>query len=342
MPDSVVDWLLEPADAAIRHLALRDVLRRPVDDPELTAVRAEAMAAPPIRTILGAQDAAGWWVRPGPGYGGKYTGTTWSLIFLEQMGADGADPGIARGCEYVLDHTQAPGGGFGYGGWSDESRRPPPSAVIHCLTGNLLRALIRFGWLDDPRTQAAIAWQAAAITGDGEIRWYRSTTSGPGFVCGVNEQLPCGWGAVKALRGLAAIPPDRRSPEVRAAIDASIAFLLSRDPAVADYPMGWGNTRPSGSWFKLGFPSGYVADVLQVLEVLCEVGLARDPRLEHALALVRAKRDTTGRWRNENPYRGKTWIDVDEPRRPSKWVTLRALRVLRAADVGSGVLRTSS
>ncbi len=48
-------------------------------------------------------------------------------------------------------------------------------------------------------------------------------------------------------------------------------------------------------------------------------------------SFVRGKRDASGRWRNENPYRGKTWIDVDEPRTPSKWVTLRALRVLRAA-----------
>jgi hypothetical protein len=332
MPEDVLDWLLDPADPAVRHLALRDLLGCPAGDPELVTASAAAMASPPIRTILGAQNPAGWWVQPGPGYGGKYTGTTWSLIFLDQMGADGADPQIAKACTYVLDHTQTPSGGFGYGGWADEARRPPPSAVVHCLNGNLVRALVDFGLLDDPRTQRAIAWQAAAVTGHGDIAWYRSTTSGPGFACGVNEGLACGWGAVKALRGLAAIPRDRRSPEVQAAIDASVAFLLSRDPAVADYPMGWGNTRPSGSWFKLGFPSGYVADVLQVIEVLTELGFAGDPRLEGALDLVRAKRAGDGRWRNEYPYRGKTWIDVDEPRRPSKWVTLRALRVLRPAE----------
>jgi hypothetical protein len=333
MPDSTLAWLLEPADPAVRHLALRDLLGRPPGDPEVLAARRAAMAGPPIRTILDAQREAGWWVKPGPGYGPKYTGTVWSLIFLEQMGADGSDPAVARACDYVLDHAPAPGGGFGAGGWADD-RRPPPSSVAHCLNGNLLRALIGFSRLDDPRVRAAIAWQAAAITGVGDVAWYRSGTSGPGFECGANEGLPCGWGAVKALRGLTAIPSDHRSDGMRRAIDTAVDFLMARDPVVADYPMGWGNTRPSSSWFRLGFPSGYVADVLQVLEALAEVGLARDPRLARALALVRAKADASGRWRNEYPYRGKLWVDLDMPSLPSKWVTLRARRVLLAAQGG--------
>ena len=96
--------------------------------------------------------------------------------------------------------------------------------------------------------------------------------------------------------------------------------------------MGWGNTRPSGSWFKLGFPSGYVADVLQNLEVLCELGHGRDPRLARAIEWLLAKQDERGRWRNEYAYNGKTWVDFERQGQPSKWVTLRASRVLRAAS----------
>jgi hypothetical protein len=72
---------------------------------------------------------------------------------------------------------------------------PPPSAVIHCLNGNLLRALIGFGRLDDERIQAAIYWAARAITGDGVSRWYASGTSGPGFAWAANDRQPCAWGA---------------------------------------------------------------------------------------------------------------------------------------------------
>ncbi len=74
-----------------------------------------------------------------------------------------------------------------------------------------------------------------------------------------------------------------------------------------------------------------MADILQVLEVLAELGHAGDPRLEQALAWLLGKQDEHGRWRNEYPYRGKLWADVDPPGGPSKWVTLRACRVLRAA-----------
>jgi hypothetical protein len=96
--------------------------------------------------------------------------------------------------------------------------------------------------------------------------------------------------------------------------------------------MGWGNTRPSRSWFKLGFPSGYVTDVLQNLEVLAELGQGDDPRLESAFAWLSAKQDGLGRWRNEYAYNGKTWVDFEPQGRASKWVTLRAVRVLCRAS----------
>jgi len=93
---------------------------------------------------------------------------------------------------------------------------------------------------------AAIQWAAGTITGESSPRWYASGTSGPGFACAANEGRPCAWGALKELAALARISPERRSASVRRAVDAGVAFLFSRDPAVADYPMGWGNTKPSG------------------------------------------------------------------------------------------------
>jgi hypothetical protein len=322
-------WLLEPADPAVRHVALRDLVDLPLDDAELVAARRAAMAAEPIASILEAQHPEGYWEKPGAGYATKYRGTVWQLMFLDQVGADGSDERVRRGCAYVLGHSQAVTGGFGASG-SIRPGPPPPSSVIHCLNGNLLRALIEFGWLEDPRVQRAVDWQARAITGAGVERWYASGTSGPGFACAANEGQPCAWGAVKAIRGLAAIPLHRRSATVDRAIQQGAAFLLGRDPAVADYPMGWGNTRPSGSWFRLGFPSAYVTDVLQNLEVLCELGYGTDSRLRNAIAWLATKQDAQGRWRNEYAYGGKTWIDIEPQGRPSKWVTLRACRVLRA------------
>jgi hypothetical protein len=323
-------WLLEEESPAVRHVALRRLLDAPAEAPAVVEARRRAMSSDPIATILANQDPEGWWVKPGAGYAPKYTGTVWSLIFLDQLGADPDEARIAAACRYVLGHTQTPSGGFGASGAKAE-RPPPNSNAIHCLNGNLLRALLGFGWLEDERVRRAIDWQARSITGEGFGPYLASGTSGPTFACSANERLPCAWGATKAALALARIPPRRREPHVRRAVDATVSFLLSRDPAEADYPMGWGNTKPSGSWFKLGFPSGYVSDVLQVIEALAELGHARDPRVSAALDWVLMQQTPDGRFRNRYAYNGKTWVDVDAQGAPSKWVTLRVCTVLRAA-----------
>jgi hypothetical protein len=313
-------WLLDVETPAVRHLALRWLLDEPEAAPKVRRARAAAMRADPIAATLAGQHPDGYWVKPGSGYGPKYTGTIWSLMFLDQLGADPRDRRIQRACAYVLDHTQAPNGGFGWSGTN--------SSVVHCLHGNLLRALIGFGWLDDERVRGAVDWQTRTITGEGFDRWHPWATSGPGFSCGINGGLPCAWGAIKALRGLASIPPRRRTRNVRRAINDGVRFLLSCDPATADYPA---ENRVSPNWFKLGFPSGYIADVLQNLEVLADLGHAKDARLANAIELVLSKQDDLGRWKNEYAYERTTWVPFERTRSPSKWVTFRACRVLKAA-----------
>jgi hypothetical protein len=136
------------------------------------------------------------------------------------------------------------------------------------------------------------------------------------------------------MLGLAAIPPDRRTAEVERAIEVGVEFLLGHDLAAAAYPMGWGNTKPNGSWFKPGFPSGYMADVSQALEVLAELGRIDDPRAAEAVDWLVGLQGADGRWRNRYAYNGKTWADAERQGAPSKWVTLRAMRILRARAAG--------
>ena len=64
------------------------------------------------------------------------------------------------------------------------------------------------------------------------------------------------------------------------------------------------------------------------------MGYAGDSRMANALKLVESKQDARGRWKMEYGYNGKTWADIEEKGQPSKWVTLRALRVLKAAYPG--------
>ena len=320
-------WLLDESTPAVRHLTLVGLHDRSPGDPDVVAARAASMRADPIAAILAAQSPEGWWAKPGHGYSPKYSSTVWQVIFLDQLGADGDDPRIRMACEYVLDHAQSTGGGFGFSG--ARLARPAPSSVVHCLNGNLLRALIGFGLVDDARVQRSLAYQASSILGEGDVVFYKSATSGPGFRCAMNFGDSCAWGATKAVLALARVPPERRTRAVARALREGAAFLLSHDPSVADYPMGPA-TRPSTSWFKLGFPLGYVTDLLQTLEALCAAGLAADPRLVRAVDWLVAQQDSQGRWPNRHCYTGKMAIDIDRPGQPSKWVTLRACRVLKA------------
>ncbi|MEX2203596.1 MAG: nitrogen fixation protein NifH [Actinomycetota bacterium] len=317
-------WLLEQDAPAVRHLALRMLLDEPEDAPTVRRARSRAMRVDPIAAVLDAQESEGYWVKPGSGYGPKYTGTVWSVIFLDQMGADPRDRRVRRAAEYVLEHSIARNGGFGASGSTRAA--PADSSVYHCLNGNLLRAVIGFGYLDDPRTQGSIGWEARSIVGEGFEGYHRWGTSGPGFSCAINGTLPCAWGANKALRGLTRIPARRRTALVRRAIDSGSKLLLSIDPSTAEYPT---DTKVSGSWFKLGFPLGYVGDVLETLEALADAGRAKDPRLGNAIEWVLSLQDDRGRWRNRHAYNKKTWGEVEPQGAPSKWVTLRACAFLK-------------
>src|SRR5687767_8294361 len=120
-------WLLSLETPAVRHQALRGLLNKPDTDREVVEAQRMAMAENPIAAILAAQHPDGYWEKPGPGYATKYRGTVWQLIFLDQLGADGADPHIKAACAYVLEHTQAVTGGFGASG-AIGAAAPPPSA----------------------------------------------------------------------------------------------------------------------------------------------------------------------------------------------------------------------
>jgi hypothetical protein len=335
-----VPWLLESdrSQPAVCYYTLRDILGRDENDKEVKAAKAAIMASGPVPVILEAQHPGGYWGKP-PGY----TGTMPALFYLAQFGADGADPRIRAGCEILLsryiDGNGAPLGGL--------SLKGTPSGFNYCTASMMAAALIDFGWLDDRRLRTALEWLVQTITGE------KSGKLSPPFACyNRNANLPCAWGAINAMLALNKVPPAQRTNNMHEAIKRGVDFLLSYDPAVADYPFGRGN-RPSPRWFKFDYPL-HGADMLQNLEVLIALGQAGNPRLANALALVISKQNRQGRWLLERTYKEladtqekkvfywyknlvrlyitcKELADIQEKKgQPSKWVTLRALRVLKA------------
>jgi hypothetical protein len=323
-------WLLESKTPGVRYLALRDLSDCAPDDPDLIAAQEEAYSSGPIAAILNAMDEDGYWCEAGPGYYPKYRGTVWSLIMLAQLGALAAeDARIAKACAYVLDQALTPGGQFSPSG--------APSGTADCLQGNLCAALVDLSHADS-RLQSAFDWMARSVTGEGvaqmqdrnaAVRYYAGKC-GPVFACGSNNKLQCAWGGIKVMLALSKLPGEQRTPIIDRAIEKGVEFLFSSDPARADYPSGY-SEKPSGNWWKFGFPVFYVTDLLQNVEALVALGYGHDPRLAGALALIRDKQDANGRWALEYDYAGKIWVDVGAKKRPNEWVTLRALRVLKAA-----------
>ncbi len=324
-----LSWLLEANAPGVRYLALRDLLDCPADDPDLQEAQAAAHQQGSIASILAQVDRAGYWAEPGPGYNPKYRASVWSIILLAQLGASALlDERIAHACAYLLDHALTSTGQFTATG--------APSGTIDCLQGNLCAALLDLGY-DDPRLATAVEWMARSVTGDGvapmedrraAVRYYAGKC-GPVFACGANNRLPCAWGGVKVMLAFSKWPVKRRTPLIERAIQQGIDFLFSTDPALANYPTGWAD-KPSGNWWKFGFPVFYVTDLLQNVEALAGLGCADDPRLTSALKVIRDKQDALGRWTLDYDYAGKTWVGFGPKKQASKWVTLRALRVLKA------------
>ncbi len=329
--ENTINWLLEEENPGVRYLALRDLLELPADDPELMAAREKAHRDGPIATILDAMHQDGYWVEPGSGYLPKYRSTVWSIILLGQLGTSiDQDPRIQVACHYLMEHAFNETGQFSSNG--------SPSGTIDCLQGNLCAALLDLGY-EDLRLDSAFEWMARTVTGEGltslqdkkaPLRYYAGKC-GPVFACGTNNSLPCAWGAAKVMLAFSKLPVSQRTPLVEDAIQQGIEFLLGVDPLDATYPSGW-NAKPSGNWWKFGFPVFYVTDILQVVEALAGLGMGADLRLKNALEFIHNKQNQDGRWLLEYDYSGKTWCDFGIKKQPNKWVTYRVLKVLTTSN----------
>jgi hypothetical protein len=331
------DWLLEADDPGVRYLALRDIVY--AGEKEIKAARRKAHHEGPIATILANMNPEGYWITPGLGYSPKCKSTVWSIISLSQLGASGEeDKRIHKACAYLLDHALAKGGQF-------TDRRPSDMGL--CLQGNLLAALTELG-CKDARLDTAYAWIARRVTGEdlphkinddglapaegvsGPFRNFKFITN-PLFGCRTNKGLSCGWAGVSVMLAFSRLPDTRRTGLINRAIKAGMDFFFSVDPDTANFQDSKSGM-PDKRWWQLKFPDFYATDVLKLAEALTALGYGADPRLANTLDLIREKQDENGRWTLEYvDHSRKMWVKYGSINQPNKWVTLRAMRVLKRA-----------
>jgi len=303
---NLLDWLLEPDNPSARYLALTGLLDRSADDPEVQAAQAAIPGWGPAKAILNAQWPEGYWMHPGLGYSPRHKATVWQVIFLAQLGTPRIEA-VDRACAYLLDHSRLPNGLFA----ADKTAH----RAILCLSGSLLRAFSQLGY-QDPRLEESLEALAQAAVGSNFRCRCQAGLRPPRH----RDGLPCPWGAARTLNALAGVPAERRSPAMQAAIEAGLAFLLSEEGPLAG--------QPDALESRLSFPLDHHSDLLELLEVSGRFGVGSAPRLEAAVAVVRSKRDENGRWPLEHTP-ANTWASFGTVGQPNKWVTLRALAILK-------------
>ncbi len=318
----VLDWLLGPDQPSIQYLTLTRLLGRNENDPEVRQARARIPTAGWAADILARRDPAGWWTREKSLYWPKYLSTNWNLLALSDLGATRAIPEVRASCELWMERSPLKGGGVG--GNSNGNGH-------HCYTGNMARALIRFGYGEDPRVRKALEWLV--------------TTSHPkgGWTCWAFGNGPSPSRTLDSWEGLsafAAYPRSKWSPAMKECVERAAEFYLGKElhHQGAHYE----------PWYRFHWPVHYYYDLLVGLDILTSLGYQDDPRLSFALSHLRRKRRRDGRWNLDAVHPdlegpGARWYAVhpkDRPTplafekvgRPSKMVSLRALTVLSRVE----------
>ncbi len=317
----ILNWLLEKDDPAVRSATLTRLEGRPASDAEVQEARAAIMQMPPVSAILRKQQPDGHWLKPEQFYTGKYRGTVWQLLVLAELGADGSDPRIRKACSFILDVSLD----RTHGGFSAEGGRNggQPSVVIPCLTGNMVWALLRLG-CEDARVKAGIDWITTYQRfDDGDVEAPKGWPYDRYQMCWGRHS--CHLGVVKAIKALAEIPQSGRSREVSDCLGRAAEFMLIHHIHKRSHDLG---KLSKPGWKKFGFPLMYQTDVLEVLNLLLDLG-HRDERMAEAVALVEALRREDGRWLLENSYNKSMGVKVEQLGQPSKWITLNALWALK-------------
>ena len=293
-----MDWLLD-SDPSIRWQVMRDLTEAP--DAAVAAARALVASEGWGAQLLALQGPDGQW--GGGAYFPLWTSTAWTLMLLRDFGLDPGNEEARRAVALVRDNSR----------WEHDGEPFFSGEVEPCVNGMAVAIGSYFG----QDVQGVIDRLLGEQMSDG------------GWNCEAENGSTRGsfHTTIDVLEGL--LEHERAtggSPEVAAARRRGEQYLLERrmlrrlstgeviDPA----------------WTRFSFPTRYFYDVLRGLDYLRSAGVLPDERVAEAVELVKSRRGEEGRWPLENVHAGDTHFDMDDGEgQPSRWNTLRALRVLR-------------
>jgi hypothetical protein len=315
--------LLERSQPSVRYHTLVDLLGYQKDHPDAR----DAYAGIPRRgwaaDILALQKPKGYFEPRGPKsvrawlrflQFPEYSSTIWRALVLSDLGLTSADPRIGKVAELIFEYKLQLGSPMNF--FTEEP----------CIVGNTARMMTRFGYGDDLRIRKLYGWLLEDQKEDGGWNCIR-----------VRNGTLDTW---EPLAALAAVPKSKRSRKMAQSISRGVEFYLGRKL----FEEGASRYEP---WHRFHYPVHYFYDVLVGLDIVTGLGYADDRRLRPALALLESKRQSDGSWLLDRVHpdlaeganedlvgRAKKLrpFTLEEPGRPSKWITLTALRVLKRVE----------
>jgi hypothetical protein len=338
LKDDVLDWLLEMDNPAVRAQTLTGLLGASPDDRDVRQARVRELETGLAAKIFSKMQPGGYWGRPQDFYmRSKYHGTVWSFLLLSEMGcADANERYLAVG-EFLLSQAQrADNGGFTYAPSTPKSG--PRPAALPCLTGNLVWSMTRAGLFSDTRVQRAAGW----LVENQYLRDGPDEMKANEIPAGMEKSLfeacwgrhTCLMGVVKTLKALTVWPAELRTPAMDQAIIVGADFILRHNLIFRSHDL---HRISKPEFLLLGFPLFWRTDALEMLETLLLMGKTEDA-LQPALNMVLSKQGVDGRWLLEQTLNGRMLVRIEKKGKPSKWVTLRALKVIKLAGESGLIL----
>ena len=310
---NVLEWLLD-SDPAIRWQVLRDLAGAPAA--VVAAERARVVTEGWGARILSLQGEDGQWeggalfparrAKSGDGQrppGQPWTATAYSLVLLQDFGADPHCETVRRAVSRVRDHCR----------WEHAGQPFFSGEVEPCING----MTVALGAYFDQDVDTAVARLLNDQLEDGG--WNCEAENGS-----VRSSFHS---TIRVLEGLLAHErAGGGSSQSIAARRRGEEYLLERKLF---------RRKSSGAvivpaWLQFSFPTRWHYDVLRGLEYFQAAGDPPDPRVDEAIDLLRSKQQSDGTWLLENTHPGAVHFAIDDgDGQPSRWNTLRALRVLR-------------
>ena len=312
VPDWLLDWLLD-SDPALRWQVLRDLCDAPAE--AVAAERARVATEGWGARLLALRDDDGQWAggacfpagfRGDFSQGQPWTSTFPTLALLRELGVDPNAQPVRETVALVAENCR----------WEHAGQRFFDGEVEPCINGRTVAIGVYFG-VDVDGIVARLLGEQLADGGwncDAEIGSVRSSFATT--ICVLEGLLE----HERATGGSAAAVAARRRGE-EYLLERQLFRRLSTGAVVEE------------DWLRFSFPTWWHYDVLRALDYFRAVGGPPDPRLTEAVAILRAKRQPDGAWLLENTHPGAVHLEMEDgDGQPSRWNTLRALRVLNWHD----------